>query len=119
MRSSLLNKIRLSVDIVLSMNTTQSVREFTSAALERNTSIEIVKDDDEQTRLDQLRKQRQYNGKHIDAYHQRQEVQFELVLESDPHTLEPIIEVPLSLVLEMKSHQSKKKPYPGHTSPIA
>ncbi|CAF3826502.1 unnamed protein product [Rotaria magnacalcarata] len=60
---------------------------------------------EELARIERARKQQIYNGTLIDAYNQDQEIEFELVLETNPYTNDIIIEVSLLLVINMKPHQ--------------
>jgi len=66
---------------------------------------------EEHARIERVRKQHLYNGALIDAYHQQQPIEFELVLETDPETDNIVIEVTFLLVMNMKPHQSKKSIY--------
>jgi hypothetical protein len=63
---------------------------------------------EEMTRIERARKQQFYNGDLIAAYNQEQDIEFELILEKDRKTTNPVIDVSLLLVINMKLHQSRK-----------
>jgi len=63
---------------------------------------------EDMTRIERARKQQSYNGDLIAAYNQEQDIEFELILEKDRKTNNPVIEVSLLLVINMKPHQSRK-----------
>jgi transcriptional regulator ATRX len=45
----------------------------------------------------------------MDAFNEQQPIEFECVLETDPETNDPVIEVSMLIVINMKPHQSKNQ----------
>ncbi|CAF0874190.1 unnamed protein product [Rotaria sordida] len=73
--------------------------------IERDQRIKLQQDREEAARIERILKQQLYNGDLIDAYQQEQNIEFELVLETNPETNDVVIEVALLLVIHMKPHQ--------------
>lgn len=74
----------------------------------RDERIKLQQEREEAVRIERARKQKLYNGALIDAYNKEQDIEFELVLETNPETNDIVIEVALLLVMHMKPHQSNK-----------
>ena len=86
-------------------------RKVVREQFQRDQRIKVQQEREELARIERIRKQQLYNGELMDAFNEQQPIEFECVLETDPETNDPIIEVPMLLVINMKPHQSKKSIY--------